>query len=411
MPKIIDIKAREILDSRGNPTVEAEVVLDNGIKASSSVPSGASTGSREALELRDHDPNRYQGKGVLKAVENVNTIIREHLVGKELEQVTIDKLLITLDGTPNKSKLGANAILAVSLSCIKAAAKNENKELYEYLSSGRVNIPIPMINVINGGMHADNNLDIQEFMIVPVVKTIKERVRVASEIFHTLKKILKDQHLITSVGDEGGFAPNLEYNTLALDLIMKAIEEAGYRPIDDVCIAIDVAASELYNKDTKKYHIDQNELTSDELIQYYVALVNKYPIISIEDPFMEDDLESFAVLTKIIGDKVMIVGDDAFVTNSKYLEKAVEIEAGNAILLKANQIGTVTEMIKTILLARRKNYKMIISHRSGETEDTFIADFAVGLSLPFIKTGSMSRGERIAKYNRLMRIEEKLMHK
>ncbi len=411
MPKIIDIKAREILDSRGNPTVEAEVVLDNGIKASSSVPSGASTGSREALELRDHDPNRYQGKGVLKAVENVNTIIREHLVGKELEQVTIDKLLITLDGTPNKSKLGANAILAVSLSCIKAAAKNENKELYEYLSSGRVNIPIPMINVINGGMHADNNLDIQEFMIVPVVKTIKERVRVASEIFHTLKKILKDQHLITSVGDEGGFAPNLEYNTLALDLIMKAIEEAGYRPIDDVCIAIDVAASELYNKDTKKYHIDQNELTSDELIQYYVALVNKYPIISIEDPFMEDDLESFAVLTKIIGDKVMIVGDDAFVTNSKYLEKAVEIEAGNAILLKANQIGTVTEMIKTILLARRKNYKMIISHRSGETEDTFIADFSVGLSLPFIKTGSMSRGERIAKYNRLMRIEEKLMHK
>ena len=411
MPKIIDIKAREILDSRGNPTVEAEVVLDNGIKASSSVPSGASTGSREALELRDHDPNRYQGKGVLKAVENVNTIIREHLVGKELEQVTIDKLLITLDGTPNKSKLGANAILAVSLSCIKAAAKNENKELYEYLSSGRVNIPIPMINVINGGMHADNNLDIQEFMIVPVVKTIKERVRVASEIFHTLKKILKDQHLITSVGDEGGFAPNLEYNTLALDLIMKAIEEAGYRPIDDVCIAIDVAASELYNKDTKKYHIDQNELTSDELIQYYVALVNKYPIISIEDPFMENDLESFAVLTKIIGDKVMIVGDDAFVTNSKYLEKAVEIEAGNAILLKANQIGTVTEMIKTILLARRKNYKMIISHRSGETEDTFIADFAVGLSLPFIKTGSMSRGERIAKYNRLMRIEEKLMHK
>ena len=411
MPKIIDIKAREILDSRGNPTVEAEVVLDNGIKASSSVPSGASTGSREALELRDHDPNRYQGKGVLKAVENVNTIIREHLVGKELEQVTIDKLLITLDGTPNKSKLGANAILAVSLSCIKAAAKNENKELYEYLSSGRVNIPIPMINVINGGMHADNNLDIQEFMIVPVVKTIKERVRVASEIFHTLKKILKDQHLITSVGDEGGFAPNLEYNTLALDLIMKAIEEAGYRPIDDVCIAIDVAASELYNKDTKKYHIDQNELTSDELIQYYVALVNKYPIISIEDPFMEDDLESFAVLAKIIGDKVMIVGDDAFVTNSKYLEKAVEIEAGNAILLKANQIGTVTEMIKTILLARRKNYKMIISHRSGETEDTFIADFAVGLSLPFIKAGSMSRGERIAKYNRLMRIEEKLMHK
>ena len=409
--KITNILGREILDSRGNPTVEAEVTLENGIIATASVPSGASTGSREALELRDNDKTRYLGKGVLKAVNNVNTIIKDNLVGKNLEQVTIDKLLIELDGTENKSNLGANATLAVSLACFKASAMLENKELYAYLSSGKVSIPIPMINIINGGAHADNNIDIQEFMIVPLVKTIKERVRVASEVFHTLKNILKNQKLSTAVGDEGGFAPDLEYNTLALDLIMEAINKAGYTPGKDICIALDVAASEIYNKERKTYHIDNRELTSDELIKYYVTLVNKYPIISIEDPFEENDFESLAVLTKIIGEKVMIVGDDYFVTNRKYLEEASKLKAGNAILLKANQIGTVTEMIKTILLARKLNYKMIISHRSGETEDTFIADFAVGLSLPFIKTGSMSRGERIAKYNRLIRIEEKLMNK
>lgn len=409
--KIINIKGREILDSRGNPTVEAEVTLENGIVARASVPSGASTGSREALELRDNDNSRYLGKGVLKAVNNINTIIKDNLVNKELEQVTIDKLLLDLDGTENKSNLGANATLAVSLACFKASASVNNKELYAYLSSGKVSVPIPMINIINGGAHADNNLDIQEFMIVPLVKTIKERVRVASEVFHTLKSILKNQKLSTAVGDEGGFAPNLEYNTLALDLIMEAINKAGYIPGKDVCIALDVAATEIYNKDIKKYHIDNRDLTSDELIKYYVTLVNKYPIISIEDPFEENDFESLAVLTKIIGEKVMLVGDDYFVTNKKYLEEGANLKAGNAILLKANQIGTVTEMIKTILLARKLNYKMIISHRSGETEDTFIADFAVGLSLPFIKTGSMSRGERIAKYNRLIRIEEKLMNK
>lgn len=411
MAKIVELKAREILDSRGNPTVEAEVVLDNGIVGVASVPSGASTGSKEALELRDKDSARYHGKGVLKAVNNVNTIIRQNLVGRDLEQVTIDKLLITLDGTPNKSKLGANATLAVSLACFKASSKLENKELYAYLSSGKVSIPIPMVNVINGGAHADNSLDIQEFMIVPVVKTMKERVRVASEIFHTLKNILKEQKLSTAVGDEGGFAPNLEYNTLALDLIMEAIKRSGYTPGREVYLALDVAASELYKEGSKTYRIDNKDLTSDELIKYYVALVNKYPILSIEDPFNEDDFESLAVLTKLIGEKVMLVGDDYFVTNVKYLDEASKLNAGNAILLKANQIGTVTEMIKTILLARRLNYKMIISHRSGETEDTFIADFAVGLSLPFIKTGSMSRGERIAKYNRLMKIEEELMHK
>ena len=411
MAKIINLIGREILDSRGNPTVEASIYLDNGISATASVPSGASTGSKEALELRDNDPKRYHGKGVLKAVENINTIIKDNLVGKELEQVMIDKLLISLDGTENKSNLGANATLAVSLASIKASASLEGKELYSYLSSGKVSMPLPMVNIINGGMHADNNLDIQEFMIVPAVKGMKERIRVASEVFHTLKNILKSQGLTTAVGDEGGFAPNLEYNNLALDLIMEAIEKIGYTPGVDVFIALDVAASEIYDEKTKTYKIDKRTLTSDELIKYYIALVNKYPIISIEDPFEENDFESLAVLTKFIGEKIMLVGDDYFVTNAKYLEKGIHLKAGNAILLKANQIGTVTEMIKTILLARKNNYKMVISHRSGETMDTFIADFAVGLSIPFIKTGSMSRGERIAKYNRLMRIESELMNK
>ena len=410
MPKIIDLVGREILDSRGNPTVEATIYLDNGITATASVPSGASTGSKEALELRDND-KRYHKKGVLKAVNNINTIIKDNLIGKELEQVMIDKLLINLDGTENKSNLGANATLAVSLASIKASAKSENKELYAYLSGGRVSMPLPMVNVINGGVHADNNLDIQEFMIVPTIKGMSNRVRVASEIFHTLKDILKEQGLATSVGDEGGFAPNLEYNNLALDLIMEAIEKSGYTPGVDVFIALDVAASELYNKEKKTYKIDKKDLTSDELIKYYIALVNKYPIISIEDPFEENDFDAVIHFAGLKAVKIMLVGDDYFVTNAKYLEKGINLKAGNAILLKANQIGTVTEMIKTIILARKNNYKMIISHRSGETEDTFIADFAVGLSIPFIKTGSMSRGERIAKYNRLMKIENDLMHK
>ena len=411
MAKIIDLIGREILDSRGLPTVEATITLDNGITAVASVPSGASTGSKEALELRDNDVKRYHGKGVLKAVENINTFIKDNLVGKELEQVMLDKLLISLDGTENKSKLGANATLAVSLASIKASAKLEKKELYAYLSGGRVSMPLPMVNIINGGVHADNNLDIQEFMIVPTLKGMDNRIRVSSEIFQSLKEILKSQGLSTSVGDEGGFAPNLEYNNLALDLIMEAIKKSGYTPGIDVFIALDIAASQLYDPNTKTYKIDQRNLTSDELIKYYIALVNKYPIISIEDPFEENDFESLAVLTKLIGEKIMLVGDDYFVTNTKYLEKGIRMKAGNAILLKANQIGTVTEMIKTILLARKNGFKMIISHRSGETEDTFIADFAVGLSIPFIKTGSIQRGERIAKYNRLMEIEQKLLHK
>ena len=402
------IRAREILDSRGNPTVECDVELENGIKATASVPSGASTGSREALELRDNDPKRYHGKGVLKAVENINTTIAQALEGKALVQTSIDSTLNTLDGTEFKANLGANATLAVSLACLKAAAKSENKELYEYVSGGKVTLPIPMMNIVNGGKHANNDLDIQEFMIMPTVKTFKERLRAGSEIFHTLKKILNDMDCSTGVGDEGGFAPNLKNNEEALELIVKAIEESGYTPGVDVFIALDVASSEIYDANTNTYSIDGKKLNSTELTNYYISLIEKYPIVSIEDAFMEDDFESLAKLTSIIGSKIMLVGDDYFVTNKKFLQKGIDNHAGNAILLKANQIGTVTEMVDTIVLAKKNNYKMIISHRSGETEDTFIADLAVGLCIPYIKTGSLSRGERIAKYNRLLRIEEKL---
>ena len=408
MAKIKDIKAREILDSRGNPTVEVDMIIDNHVKVTASVPSGASTGSREALELRDNDLGRYHGKGVLKAISNINKIIKPALIGRELDQTEIDRMLLALDGTPNKSKLGANTILAVSLATTKALAKSSRKELYEYVSDGRVTLPIPFINIINGGVHATNNLDIQEFMIVPVVKSFKEKIRCAAEIFATLKNILKEHNLNTAVGDEGGFAPDLEYNSIALDLIMQAIKESNYIPGKDVFIALDVAASEIYNKEDNTYRLDNKNITKDELIRYYLVLVKKYPIISIEDPFYENDFESLKTLTRLIGEKVMLVGDDYFVTNAKYLEKAAENKSGNAILLKANQVGTVSEMVRTILTARKNNYKMIISHRSGETLDTFIADFAVGLNIPFIKSGSMSRGERVAKYNRLMKIEEKL---
>ncbi len=411
MAKIKDIFAREILDSRGNPTIEVDMMLDNGIKVTASVPSGASTGSKEALELRDRDPKRYHGKGVLAAIININNIIKPTLIGKELNQAEIDKALIALDGTPNKSKLGANAILAVSLATIKALAKSNGKELYEFISNGKVTLPIPLINIINGGVHANNNLDIQEFMIVPVMKSFKAKVRCASEIFATLKKILKEQNLNTAVGDEGGFAPDLSYNSLALDFILKAIKDSNYIPGKDVFIALDVAASEIYNKESNTYHLDNKDMTREELTEYYLMLVKKYPIISIEDPYYENDFESLSKLTSIIGNKVMIVGDDYFVTNAKYLKAAAEHKSGNAILLKANQVGTISETIKTIATARKYNYKMIISHRSGETLDTFIADFAVGLNIPFIKTGSMSRGERIAKYNRLMLIEERLRRK
>lgn len=405
---IKDIHAREILDSRGNPTIEVDMTLDNGVTATASVPSGASTGSREALELRDKNPKRFEGKGVLQAVSNVNTIIRPALIGKKADQLSIDNYLIKLDGTENKSNLGANAILAVSLACLKCLAKANDKELYEYVSNKSVTMPIPMINIINGGAHAVNNIDIQEFMIMPVMKSIKERIRAASEVFHALKKLLSINGFAVGVGDEGGFAPNLNNNTMALDFIMEAIRKAGYKPGEDIFIALDVAASELYDKETNTYKLDGKSFTSEELITFYKKLIDTYPILSIEDPFYENDFETLAKFTSLVGSRIMIVGDDYFVTNEKYLEKGIEMHAGNAILLKANQIGTVSEMIKTIMLAKKNNYKTIISHRSGETEDTFIADLAVGLAIPFIKTGSMCRGERIAKYNRLMRIEEKL---
>ena len=411
MAVIKDVYAREVLDSRGNPTIEVEMTLDSGICATASIPSGASTGSREALELRDNDPNRYHGKGVLLAILNVNEIIRPKLIGQELDQNKIDRLLLELDGTFNKSKLGANAILGVSLATIKALAKENHKELYEYLSNGKVSMPIPFINIINGGVHASNNLDIQEFMIVPMQKTFKEKIQAASEVFMTLKEILKNSNLSTAVGDEGGFAPNLRKNSDALDFLMESINKSGYVPGQDICIALDIAASELYNKETECYHLDNRELTKEELTNYYLSLVRDYPIISIEDPYYEDDFESFHNLTKLIGKKVMLVGDDYFVTNATYLNKGIEMESGNAILLKANQIGTISEMVKTILIAKKNNYKTIISHRSGETLDTFIADFAVGLNLHFIKSGSISRGERVAKYNRLLKIEEELNNK
>lgn len=406
--KIKDISAREILDSRGNPTIEVCMELENGIKSVASVPSGASTGSKEALELRDGDENRFAGKGVLKAVSNVNNIIRYNLVGMEANMLDVDNKMIQLDSTENKSKLGANAMLGVSIACLKCLAKLNNKEVYEYISNGSVSMPLIMVNILNGGVHAGNGLSIQEFMIVPVVKKLKERVRVAAEIFHKLKEILKQKGYSVGVGDEGGYAPHIHDTHQALNLIMLAIKESGYIAGKEVFIALDAAASEFYNEENKMYNIDDLSLDADGLIRYYIDLVKKYPIISIEDPFFENDFESFGVLTKLIGQKVMLVGDDYFVTNSKYLEQGIKQEAGNAILLKLNQIGTVSEMTKTIILAKKNNYKCIISHRSGETMDTTIADLAVGFPTEFIKTGSMSRGERIAKYNRLMEIEQKL---
>ena len=401
--KIIDVKAREILDSRGNPTVEVDVILENGVRGRAAVPSGASTGEREALEMRDGG-ERYCGKGVLNAVNNVNTIIRDAVIGMDAaNQKELDYAMIELDGTETKSKLGANAILGVSMAALRASAINEGKELYEYIGSGKT-LPYPMMNIINGGAHADNNLDFQEFMIIPQRDSIKERVRVGAEVFHSLKKVLNNKGYFTGVGDEGGFAPNLGSNKEGFELIVEAIKNAGYEPGNDVKIAIDVAASEFY-KDGK-YHVDGKELTTDELINFYEELVNTYPIVSIEDLVDENDWEGFTKITERIGNRVQLVGDDLFVTNKKCLQMGIDKKAGNAILLKVNQIGTITETIETIELAKDNGYKTIISHRSGETEDNTIADLAVGLDLGQIKTGSMSRTDRICKYNQLMRIEE-----
>ena len=413
MHTISKLKAREILDSRGNPTVEVDIVVDGKFFGRAAVPSGASTGSHEAVELRD-DAKRYGGKGVEKAVNNVNVILKKKLIGKKFDQKTLDEAMIALDGTENKGKLGANAILGVSLAFAHAAAKAENIPLYKYFkkiskTKEALELPVPMMNVLNGGKHAENSTDLQEFMIMPIgAKSFKEALRYGAETFHALKKILKTRGLNTAVGDEGGYAPSLGKNENAILVILEAIEKAGYKPGKDIAIAIDGAASELY-KDGK-YHLDSEGkvLTTAEMVDFYADWAQKYPIVSIEDPFNEDDWEGYEMLTKKIGKKVQIVGDDLFVTNVTRLKTGIEKKAGNSILIKLNQIGTVTETIDAITMAKKAGFTSIISHRSGETEDTTIADFVVGLSTGQIKTGSLCRSERIAKYNQLLRIEEEL---
>ncbi len=409
MSKIIDIKAREILDSRGNPTVEVKVFTEKGNVGVFSVPSGASTGKREALELRDND-SRYGGKGVLTAVKNVNTIIRSRLLNEEVSsQKSIDEIMIALDGTPNKSRLGANAILGVSVACLKAAALDDGKSVYRYLNKRDVRLPFCMFNILNGGKHASNNLDIQEFMIVPKFDTFKDSLRAASEVFNSLKELLLDKGLAVSVGDEGGFAPDLANNEEALQLIVKSIETAGYIPGRNIFIALDVAASSFYNKQSDTYNIDNSNLSREELLNYYITIAGKYPIISIEDPFDEEDYEGFKLITDTLGKKISIVGDDLFVTNKKILKLGVENGLCNAVIIKPNQIGTVYETLETIVFAKQNRYATIVSHRSGDTIDSFIADLAVALNIPFMKSGSVTRGERLAKYNRLLEIEEELL--
>ena len=410
--KISDIKAREILDSRGNPTVAVKVFLEDGSSGEFKVPSGASTGEKEALELRDNDQNRYLGKGVLKAVNNVNTIIRDKLIGMDAyNQRLIDETMISIDGTETKSNLGANAILGVSVANLKASAASLKLPIYKYIGgiTARV-LPIPMLNVINGGSHADSTVDFQEYMIVPIKNvSFKERIRIASEVFHSLKSELKKNNLSTGVGDEGGFAPNFKNNEEALIYIVKAITNAGYEAGKDVVIALDVAASEFYDKEKKKYVFkSKEEKTSLEMIAYLKELISKYPIVSIEDGLDENDIDNWVTYSKEINHIIQNVGDDLFVTNKKILIEGIKKNIANSILIKLNQIGTVTETLETIELAKTYGYSTIISHRSGETEDTFIADLAVGVNAGQIKTGSMSRSERIAKYNRLMEIEEEL---
>jgi len=406
---IESIQAREILDSRGRPTIEAEVYLANGVVGLAQVPSGASTGSFEAHELRDGDNSRYGGKGVLKAVDNVEQKIAPALIDLDaIDQALIDRTMIDLDGSPNKSNLGANAILGVSLATAKAAAETLGLPLYRYLGGTLANVlPVPMMNVINGGSHADNNVDIQEFMIVPVgAPSFKEALRWGAEVFASLAKVLKDKNLLTGVGDEGGFAPNLGSNQEALDLLMMAIEKAGYKPGEQVALALDVAASEFY-KDGK-YTYDGVAHSPTELIDYLDGLVSQYPIVSIEDGLHEDDWDSWVALTEKLGSKIQLVGDDLFVTNRTRLQKGIDLKASNSILIKLNQIGSLTETLDTIDLGKRNSYRSVISHRSGETEDTTIADLAVATRAGQIKTGSLCRSERVAKYNRLLRIEDQL---
>ena len=414
MTEIVDIHAREILDSRGNPTVEADVVLECGAMGRAAVPSGASTGEHEAVELRDGDKKHYLGKGVLKAVDNVESLIAPELAGMDASnQKLIDATMIALDGTENKGKLGANAILAVSMACARASAQSLGLPLYRYL--GGVNaciLPTPMMNILNGGAHADNNVDFQEFMVMPVgATTFSDALRWGAEVFHTLKGVLKKKGYNTAVGDEGGFAPSLKSNVEALEVILEAIELAGYKAGEQIAIALDPAASEFYDKEKKKYVFkksDKSEKTSEQMAAYWESWVRQYPIISLEDGLDENDWAGWKILTEKIGSKVQLVGDDLFVTNSKILQRGIEEGVANAILVKVNQIGTVSETLEAIELARRNGYAAIISHRSGETEDTFIADLAVGTGAGQIKTGSASRTDRIAKYNQLLRIEEEL---
>ena len=414
MSYIETIHAREILDSRGNPTIEVEVATSDGIVGRAAVPSGASTGMHEAVELRDGDKNRYVGKGVLQAVENVNELIAPDLLGALIfDQVAIDQVLIQIDGSPNKGRIGANAILGVSLAAAKAAAATVGLPLYRYI--GGVNarhLPVPLMNIINGGSHADNSIDIQEFMIVPLkAPTFAEALRMGAETFHSLKKVLKSRGLGTNVGDEGGFAPNLKSNEEGILTVIEAIEKAGYRPGEDIYIALDAASSEFYDKDKKRYVFHKStgdELTSSEMAGFWKEWANKYPIVSIEDGLDENDWEGWKELTDAIGDKTQLVGDDLFVTNVNFLQKGITHGVANSILVKVNQIGTLTETIEAVELATRNQYTNIISHRSGETEDTTIADLAVALNSGQIKTGSASRSDRIAKYNQLLRIEEEL---
>jgi len=414
MSTIIDIRSREILDSRGNPTVEVEVLTETGSLGRAAVPSGASTGKYEAVELRDGDKKRFLGKGVLNACKNIEDVIRESLIGVDIfEQIYIDNLMLELDGTENKGKLGANAILGVSLAVAKAAAEESGQPLYRYVGgvNGHV-LPVPMMNILNGGSHADNSIDFQEFMIMPLgADFFSEGLRMGVEIFHTLKKVLKSKGYSTNVGDEGGFAPNIKSNVEAIEIVLQAIEKAGYKPGEEVLIAMDAAASEFYNKKEKVYHFHQStgeKLTSSEMVDYWAGWVKKYPIFSIEDGLDEDDWKGWTALNKKIGKKVQLVGDDLFVTNTKRLQKGIDTDAANSILIKVNQIGSLTETIDAVNLATRNAFTSVMSHRSGETEDTTIADLAVALNTGQIKTGSASRSDRVAKYNQLLRIEEEL---
>ncbi len=406
------IQAREILDSRGNPTISTQVVLETDIIGKALVPSGASTGAHEALELRDNDAKRYLGRGVLKAIENVNTIIAPKILGLDATaQEEIDNIMLQLDGTSSKEKLGANAILSVSMAIANASARALGKPLYAYLGPAeQFTLPTPMINILNGGSHADNNMDIQEFMIVPAGSpTFREAIRAAAEVFHYLKKNLKKRGLNTSVGDEGGFAPNLRSNDEALDLIMESIQDAGYAPGKDIFCALDVAASEFFTDNAYIFKkSDGSQKSTDEMLDFYADLIEKYPIVSIEDAFDEDDWDSWKAMTEKFGEKIQLVGDDLFVTNQKRFQRGVEQGITNSILIKLNQIGTLTETIQTVRYAQENGYTTVISHRSGETEDTFIADLSVALDAGQIKTGSLSRSERVAKYNRLLEIEEEL---